>query len=175
MSAANCLALFGHFFMLSFLAIGGALGTAPEMHRYLVESQGWLTHQQFIDSITLAQAAPGPNVLFVTLLGWQAAGGIGALATTVGIMLPSSLITFYANRWKTSRNDSRLVRSIRLGLSPLAIGLTASAGWVVAANNDVNWRLAAMTGLTVVIVLASKLNPLWLIAAGAVLGIAGVA
>ena len=173
MSWSDLGALFGHFFMLSFLSIGGALGTAPEMHRYLVDAKGWLTHQQFNDAITLAQAAPGPNVLFVTLLGWQAAGGLGALASTVGIMLPSCVITLYAHRWKTARNDSRLVRAIRLGLAPLAIGLTASAGWVVGSNNDTNWRLVVITAVTIAVVLRSRLNPLWLIAAGAALGIAG--
>ena len=73
MSQADLLALFVHFASLSPLAIGGALGTSPEMHRYLVDERGWLSHTQFVDSIALAQAAPGPNILFVTLLGWPAA------------------------------------------------------------------------------------------------------
>ncbi len=174
MSGAELLAMFGHFAMLSAIAIGGALSMSPEMHRYLVDSRGWLSHQQFTDSITLAQAAPGPNVLFVTLIGWQAAGALGAVVATVGIMLPSSLITYYANRWTTSRDDSRAVRAIRLGLSPIAIGFTLSAGWIIAVNNDVRWPLVLVTVATVVVVMRSRLNPLWLIAAGALLGILGI-
>lgn len=174
MSAVDLLSLFAHFLLLSMLSIGGALATSSEMHRFLVDERGWLSHQQFIESITLAQAAPGPNILFVTLLGWQTAGSLGALATTIGILLPSSVITFYANRWRTAQLQSRAVRAIRLGLSPVAIGMTAAAGWVVAANADSNLKSIGLTLLTMVVVLRSKLNPLWLIALGAVLGALGL-
>ncbi len=174
MSAADFLDLLAHFAMISMLSIGGALATSSEMHRYLVDERGWINHQQFVESITLAQAAPGPNVLFVTLLGWQVAGTAGALATTLGVLVPSSVLTFYANRWRAAHYTSHLVRAIRLGLSPVAIGMTAAAGWVIAANNDFNPRLAALTVLTMAVVLRSKINPLWLIALGAGLGASGI-
>lgn len=174
MSGADLLDLFGHFLMLSMLSIGGALSTAPEMHRYLVDERGWLSDPQFVAGLTIAQAAPGPNLLFVTLLGWQMAGVTGALVTTIGILLPSSLLTFHANRWRTSHHDTRLARAIRLGLSPIAIGMTASAGWVVIANLELNPRILALSLLTLVLVLRTRLNPLWLIALGAILGGAGL-
>ena len=173
MSAADFLAMFAHFAVLSCLSIGGAMSASPEMHRYLVDTRGWIDHGQFTDSIAIAQAAPGPNILFVTLLGWQVAGLAGALAATVGILLPSSLITLAASRWKRHHDDARLVRAMRLGLSPIAIGLTLSAGWVVAAEGLSDWRLLALTVATVAVVARSRLNPLWLIAAGAALGAAG--
>jgi chromate transporter len=69
-SAADWFALLAHFMSLSLLAIGGAITTAPEMHSYLVNDKAWLTDSQFTSSIALAQAAPGPNVLFIALLGW---------------------------------------------------------------------------------------------------------
>lgn len=174
MSAADLLALFAQFAMLSLLSIGGAMATAPEMHRFLVDGHGWLDDRQFTESIALAQAAPGPNVLFVTLLGWQAAGGWGALATTLGIMLPSSLITFYGNRLRAAHQDSRLVGAIRAGLAPIAIGFTTAAGWVVAESTDHDPRLVALTAIAMLVVLRTRLNPLWLIAAGALLGAAGL-
>ena len=174
MSTDNLLDLLLHFMATSMVSIGGALATSSEMHRYLVDERAWITHQQFVESITLAQAAPGPNVLFVALLGWQVAGAIGALITTFGILAPSSVLTFYANRWRAAHHSSHLVRAIRLGLSPVAIGMTAAAGWVIAANSDYNLKLLLLTVLTIVVVLRSKLNPLWLIAAGAALGAAGI-
>jgi chromate transporter len=174
MITADLAALFVHFATLSLLSIGGALGASPEMHRYLVDEQGWLGHDAFTDSIALAQAAPGPNVLFVTLLGWHAAGTLGALAATVGILLPSSLLCFFGNRWRSANEDSRLVRAIRLGLSPIAIGLTLSAGWIIAAANNTDWKLGALTVLAFVFFLFSRRNPLWLIAAAAVAGGFGI-
>ncbi|HMS04436.1 MAG TPA: chromate transporter, partial [Burkholderiaceae bacterium] len=67
LGAADWLTLFTHFLSLSLLAVGGAITTAPDMHRYLVGSQHWLSDAQFNASIAIAQAAPGPNVLFVAL------------------------------------------------------------------------------------------------------------
>ena len=81
LSAADWLALFVHFMSLSLLAIGGAITTAPDMHRYLVDEQPWITDGQFGSSVALAQAAPGPNVLFVNFgcvgcrRGWPGAVG----------------------------------------------------------------------------------------------------
>jgi chromate transporter len=164
-----------HFASLSLLAIGGALGAAPELQRNMVEERGWITHAQFTDAIVVAQASPGPNILFVTLLGFHAAGLPGALATTVGILVPSSLATYWGWRMKRRHEDSRLVRAIRLGLSPIAVGLTASAGWIVAVgangSDGVAW---AVTALVTAAVLVTRMNLLWLIGAGALLGALGV-
>jgi chromate transporter len=174
-SAPDLLDLLLHFASLSLLAIGGALATSPEMHRHLVEARGWMTTPQFNDAIAIAQAAPGPNILFVTLLGWQAGGAPGALAATAGILLPSSLVTFAAWRWKTAREDAPLVAAIRLGLSPIAIGLTAAAGWVVAAGgNGADPALWALTAGSAALVATTRVNLLWLIGAGALLGALGV-
>ena len=79
--------------MLSLLAVGGAITTAPDMHRYIVGEHHWITDAQFSASIAIAQAAPGPNVLFVAVLGWNVAGPLGALATMVGILLPSTALS----------------------------------------------------------------------------------
>jgi chromate transporter len=174
LTTPDLLSMFGHFAVLSLLSIGGALGTSPEMHRYLVDDRGWMNHAQFTDSIALAQAAPGPNILFVTLLGWQAAGAAGALAATAGILLPSSVICVASGRWRTANESSRLVAAIRLGLSPIAIGLTLSAGWVIAVANNIDSGLWVLTVLAFVFFLASKRNPLWLIGLGALAGALGI-
>jgi chromate transporter len=109
------LSLFGHFIVLSLLAIGGAITTAPDMQRYVVQEQGWLSGEQFTSCIAIAQAAPGPNVLFIPLIGWQIglqAGGTyfaataGMLATFIGIMVPSSTLTFAATQ-RGSRHGAR--------------------------------------------------------------------
>jgi chromate transporter len=175
MSGAGLLDLFVHFASLSLLAIGGALAVSPEMNRYLVDERGWLSTPQFNDAIAIAQAAPGPNILFVTLLGWQVGGMAGALAATVGQLLPSSLVTLACWRWKSAREDAPLVAAIRLGLSPIAIGLTASAGWVIASGaSGTDPTLWAMTAVAALVVWRTRVNLLWLVGAGALLGALGV-
>ena len=74
-----------HFMLLSLLSIGGAITTAPEMHRFMVREHGWISSADFSQSIALAQCAPGPNVLFVAVLGWQIGGVTGAVATMAGV------------------------------------------------------------------------------------------
>ncbi len=115
LTPADWIGLFVHFTALSLLAVGGVISTVPDMQRYLVAQQGWLTDPQFTSCVALAQAAPGPNVLFVALMGWNvglnAGGGLaggptawalallGVLITMAGILLPSSILTYSATRW----------------------------------------------------------------------------
>lgn len=169
------LAAFGlHFALLSLMAIGGASSILPDMQRYLVEANQWLSATQFADAYALAQAAPGPNVMFVTLLGWQIAGWSGAITATLALVAPTFLLTLAVTRLSANRPDAPLGRAIRGGLGPIAIGLTLSSGWILARSADHDWRGALLTLLTVALMLRTRLNPVWLILAGALAGMAGI-
>jgi chromate transporter len=170
--------VFGHFLMLSLLAVGGALATAPDMHRYLVGSQGWMSDAEFTTSVALAQAAPGPNLLFVAVLGWNLAGIPGVLATMSGTLIPSTTLALLASRWAREHREARSVRAIVAGLAPLTVGLLFSTGWLLAEpfvrTLDARAGAAlALMGVTLAAMLRTKLNPLWLIALGAGVGTAG--
>ena len=171
------LGLFGHFLALSLLAVGGAITTVPDMHRYIVTEHHWLTDAQFTASIALAQAAPGPNVLFVAVLGWNVAGVAGTLATMTGILIPSTCLSIWANRWGAQRRETRGVRAFTSGLSPLTLGLLFSTGWVLAEpylrDPDHRWGALALVAITVVAMLRTRVSPMWLIALGAAVGALG--
>jgi len=178
---AEWLDLFLHYVSLSLLSIGGAITTAPDMHRYLVEQQHWLSDGQFNASVTLAQAAPGPNVLFIALLGWNVgmnAGGIptallGVALTMSGILLPSTTLTYLAARWGYHNRDLRGVLAFRQGMAPIVIALLIATSWTLTAVNDVparDWPLWVLTVLTALIVWRVRIHMLWLLAGGAVLG-----
>ena len=144
---ADWLQLAGHYAVLSLLSVGGAISVMPEMHRYLVVQQHWLTETQFTSSVALAQAAPGPNVLFAGLMGWNIgistgsllAGFGGALLTLGCMLLPSSVLTFFAARWSQKNRDLPAVRAFKLGMGPLVIALMFSAGWVLISAHDDLW------------------------------------
>ena len=189
LTAADWLALFIHFLSLSLLAVGGAITTAPDMHRYLVQDQHWLTESQFTSSIALAQAAPGPNVLFVALMGWNvgvnAAGGLstgwlawgygllGVALCMLGIMLPSTTLTFAAARWGHQNREKRVVRAFKQGMAPIVIALLIATGWILAASHGSfadHWRLWLVTGVSTLLVWKTRLHLLWLLGAGGVLG-----
>ena len=173
--------IFMHYLLLSLLAIGGAITTTSEMHRYLVDEHHWLTDTQFTASIALAQAAPGPNLLFVALMGWNVgmnAGGMGSAlfgvaVTMLGILLPSTTLTFLATRWSYENRDLRAVRAFKQGMSPIVIGLLFSTSWVLSVRStsiDSRWGLWLLTAVTTLIVWRTRIHLLWLLAAGALLG-----
>jgi len=172
-TASDLWGLFGHFLLLSFLAIGGAITTTPEMHRYLVIEHHWMTDAQFTASVAIAQAAPGPNVLFVAVMGWNVAGWLGALATMAGILIPSTALSLWATRWGASRRETRGVRAFTSGLAPLTIGLLLATGWVLAGPARSHVGAIALVVATVVVMMRTRLSPMWTVAAGAIVGALG--
>lgn len=157
---------------ISLTAIGGGvIMLAPDIQRYVVDVHRWMTVEQFAAAYTLAQAAPGPNVLYVTLVGLQVAGLPGAIAATVAIVLPAFLLTLAVVRFSAGRAPSRLGRAIRSGLAPVSIGLLAAAGLVLAKAADVGPVQVVLTLATVALAVRTRLNPVWMILGGAVVGI----
>ena len=180
LSSAELLGLFAHFLVLSLLSVGGAITTAPDMHRYVVTQQHWITDTQFSASIAIAQAAPGPNVLFVAVMGWNIAGPLGALVTMTGILLPSTVLSLSAGRWGTQRRHTRGVRAFTGGLAPITIGLLLATGWVLAepfvrAVRAPEHRLgaAALIAASVALTYRTRISPMWLVGLGALVGALG--
>ncbi len=174
MDEVDLAALGLHFTLLSLMAIGGIGSILPDMQRYLVEAHHWLSATQFADAYALGQAAPGPNMMFVTLLGLQLAGWAGAIVTTLAMIAPPVLLTLAITRLNANNPDAPLGRAIRGGLGPIAIGLTLSSGWILAHSADHDWRGVVLTLTTVALMLRTRLNPVWLILVGAVAGMAGI-
>jgi chromate transporter len=181
MHPADWLDLFVHYLSLSLLAVGGAITTAPDMHRYLVDQQHWMSESQFTAAITLAQAAPGPNVLFIALMGWQVGVNSGSLLnalmgvaiTMTGILLPSATLTYVASRWGHNNRDLRAVRAFKQGMAPVVVGLILATGWLMSrAHGDParDWLLWLLTAITAMVVWKTRVHLLWLLAAGGLLG-----
>jgi chromate transporter len=183
------LTLFLHYLSLSLLSIGGAISTAPDLHRFLVEQQHWLTDAQFNASIAIAQAAPGPNVLFVAVLGWNvglnAGGGmltglLGVVLALSGMLLPSSVLAYQTAQWGHRNRELRAVRAFKQGMAPIVVALMTATGWILATANSSNvdqagsllhnWPMWLLAGLATIIVWRSKIHLLYLLGAGALLG-----
>lgn len=172
-TGGDFLALFGHFLVLSLLAIGGAIATAPEMHRVVVERHGWLTDGAFSASIALAQSAPGPNVLFVAVVGFHIAGLAGAAVALSGMLLPSTLLAVMAGRLGARHAQKRSVRAAVAGLAPLTIGLILASAWILLEPMARQPVAMVLAGVSALLTWRTRLNPLWLIAGGAAVGAAG--
>lgn len=184
LSLQDWLSLFWHYVTLSLMSIGGAISTTSEMHRFLVEQHHWLTQEQFNDAIAIAQAAPGPNVLFVALMGWHVglnAGSVplallGVLATMVGVMLPSTCLTYLAAQWGHRNRELRAVRAFKMGMAPVVIALLLSTAWILGSSSGAslsNWPLWALSVATMLVMWRTRVHILWLLGAGALLGALG--
>ncbi|MBV8604154.1 MAG: chromate transporter [Pelomonas sp.] len=175
--AGDYLEMFLRFCLLSLLSVGGAITTVPGMHHYLVDERHWLDGRGFTASISLAQAAPGPNILFVAVLGWNAAGPLGALACMAGIMLPASALMLALASWIRANRDALILRAFTAGMLPLTLGLMLTTGWLLAVpflqvpSHAVGTVVLIVA--TVVAALKTRLSPAWLVLAGGLVGLLG--
>lgn len=184
LAAQDWIALFGHYLSLSLLSIGGAISTTPDMHRFLVDQRHWLTDAQFNASVAIAQAAPGPNVLFVALMGWNVGvnagsmlwGLLGVTLSMLGILIPSSTLTVLASQWGHRNRELRAVRAFKQGMAPIVVALLVATGWILASSNGhaggslQDWPVWLVTVTATLVVWRTRMHLLWLLGAGAVLG-----
>jgi len=163
------------FSVLSLIAVGGVTSILPEVHRVSVDVHHWLTDAEFTQMFAIAQASPGPNMLIVALIGFQVAGLPGALVAAGAICLPSCTLAYLVERlWQRFRGTP-LRRAVETGLAPITVGLMLATGWLVARGAPgTGWAAYAVPALTAALVLATRTNPLWLLAAGGVLGLLGL-
>lgn len=174
MERTDLTALFLHLMALWFVAVGGPSAILPEIHRYVVHVQHLLTSEQFAEIYTLAQVAPGPNVMYVTLMGWYLAGWKGVAATTIPLVIPALTLTMVVGHLNERYPNARFGRAVRRGVTPITIGLMFAGASVLARAVNHDWRGYLLTFATTAVVLRKTLNPLWFLGAGAVAGILGL-
>ncbi|HEX3982904.1 MAG TPA: chromate transporter [Acidisoma sp.] len=161
MNLALALQLCSVFGITSLLAFGGGNAVIPQFEQQTVQVYHWLTPQQFTDSFAIAQAAPGPSTLIVSLLGYRAGGVWGALIATAAMVVPTGLIVYgIAKVWDRGHGDKPFRHALQDGLAPITVGLILAGGLVVARQAETNWVQLAMTVVATVILCATRLNPL---------------
>jgi len=164
------IALIRVFSYLSILTVGGGLAAFPEMKVLTVDVHKWLTFTQLIHLYSMGQIAPGPNMMMIVSIGEWAAGLPGAIVVLIAFFGPTALLAFYVGRLWVKLEKWPWRNSIQRGLSPVAIGLLL-AGCLSLARGAVNgWVTAVIAGAVLLILLVSKINPAFLVLAGAVAG-----
>jgi len=162
-----------HFFALSFVAFGAATSVLPEIHRVLVDSTHAMSDGEFGGLFAMSQAAPGTNVMFVTVLGWQVAGLAGAFATTASFLVPTGLIAVAVERYGARHHKARWHVAIRQALVPVTIGLLLSTGYILGSDTMTPCGIGLML-VTIGVLMRTPWSPLWLTALGALLGALGL-
>ncbi|MBR0650678.1 chromate transporter [Roseomonas terrae] len=160
------------FGAISLVSVGGGIAVLPEMHRLVVDVHGWMTDADFAQRFALAQAAPGPNILVVGLFGWHVGGVLGMLTAVLAMTLPTSMLAFGFSRLRTRLAGRFWLRVVERGLVPIAVGLIAASGLILAQGTATGWMPALVTAASTLFVWRTDFSPLWVLVAGALLGIA---
>jgi chromate transporter len=157
--------------LLSCIAFGGLPAVLPEMQRFVVNVKGWMSAEDFVRLFAIAQAAPGPNILFASVVGWKVAGPIGAVVALASISGPAAVISWWVSAlWEKYREAPWRI-ALQRAMAPLVVGLILSGGYVLATPSTVpDWRLWLIASAGAAAMLATKVNPLWLLAAGGITG-----
>lgn len=162
------------FGQMSLLAFGGANSVIPEMQRQVVDVHHWMTPHDFAALYALAQAAPGPNMMVVSLVGWRVAGVPGALVTTGSVLLPSSILTlFVAGIWYRFK-DAAWRKALQAGLQPVTAGLIMASAALLIVSTTVDWTAGLVTIIAAALFLRSKLHPLLILGVAALAGAVGL-
>ena len=167
------LSLFLKLSAFSLIAFGGINALLPSLLELSVYQERWIDLQTFADYFAIAQAAPGPNFMTVTLIGWHVGGVLGALLATLAIAWPSSILVYFVQRLILGMNDKQKKKVIQYAAAALAIGLVLSSAWQIALQINHSEAAYALTIATIAFTLFTRWHPLYLIALGAVLGLFG--
>jgi len=174
MNSATLLHLIVVFGSLSLLSFGGTNTVLPEMHRQAVSVNHWLTDLEFASVFAISQASPGPSSLIVSLIGFKAAGWVGVLVATVAMFTPSAMLTFAASlAWEHFR-DAQWRIAAEKGLAPITVGLLLASGLVITRAADHGWSAFLLTGAATIVLVTTRVNPLFVMAAAGILGGFGV-
>ena len=166
--------LFGIMGQLSFMAIGGMNPVLPEMQRQVTEVHTWMTPHQFAALFALAQAAPGPNFLVTTLVGYQVAGFPGAMAATLGLLTPPTILSYSMGAlWHRFRH-ANWRQIVQAGLTPVTCGLVIAAAALLGKSTVHSIGTAAVLVVSTVVLLTTRLHPLIVLGAAAAIGATGL-
>jgi chromate transporter len=172
---APSVALILQLLLLSLISFGGIPAVLPDLRTFVVTANGWLTDREFANCFALVQVLPGPNmILMMSFIGWKVGGLPTAIAGGLAILAPSSIACFVVFRlWERFRHTA-WQSAVRRGLAPVTIGLVVAGGYVIAFAGDVGWVSGVVTVAAAGALLLTRVNPLWLLAAGGALGGVGL-
>jgi chromate transporter len=160
-----------YFCVLSIFSVGGLPSVMPEMQRYVVEVKDWMSPAEFMQAFAVGQAAPGPNMLIVSLVGWHLAGLTGALVALLAMCGPAAVLAWWVSGLWDRFKDSPWRLAIQRAIAPIVVAMILSGGVVIATPDaSIDWRLWLIALATASGVLLTNVNPLWFLAAGGVLG-----
>jgi chromate transporter len=163
-------ALLGHLATLSLVSIGGAHAVLPDVYRLVVTEHGWMTGTEFATAVALSQAAPGPNVIVMVLIGQAVGGPLLGIAAFVAFCLPSSLLAYFAVRADLKASGAPWLRAMKEGLAPITVGLVLASGFILTTGTVGSVKTLGIAMATASLGSTTRISPLWFIGVAALIG-----
>ena len=161
--------------LLSSISFGGFPTVLPDVRTFVVATHGWVTDQEFSNFFALAQAIPGPNmILMMSFVGWQVWGLPGAIASAFATFGPPCTMYFASYRLWVRFREARWQPIVRNGLVPVSIGLVIASGTVMVGASYTGWASLSISVAAIVLMLSTRINPIWMLLAGGTLGGVGL-
>jgi chromate transporter len=170
--AGPLLTLAWFFIKAGALTFGSGLAIVPFLHDGVVHQHHWLTDSQFLDAVAMGLITPGPVVITATFVGYLAAGWTGAIVATVAIFTPIFLGVVIPGPWFIRHRGNVQIQAFVKGATAAAAGAIAGAVVVLARQTITDWPTVAIALVTLAVLLRWKIREPYVVAAGAVIGIA---
>ena len=171
---SQLLEIFWSFLKIGAFTFGGGYAMIPLIQYEVISRRGWLTEQEFIDLLTIAQTAPGPIALNTAVfVGYKFRRYWGALAAVLGVVIPSFAIILVIAMFCAGIRNNVWVDAAFKGMRPAVVALIVAP--IVGLTKGMHWVGLSIALATAVTVWYFGFSPIWLIIAGAIGGVLWVA
>lgn len=173
--------LFWNFIQIGLFTIGGGYAALPLIKYRIVELNSYITLNEFIDIITIAESTPGPIAInAATFVGIKTAGILGGIVSTLGLVLPSLVIVIILGIIYSKYKELSAVKSVLQTIRPVALGLiTVAAVTIVLLSffgaeainlTNFNFVTLGLFAVSFFLLRKFKLNPIWIMLGSGVIG-----
>ncbi len=160
--------IFLTFFKIGAFTFGGGFAMIPIIQQEIVEKKNWIKEEDFIDTISIAQSAPGPIAVNLSIfVGYKIKGFPGAVICTMGTVLPSFIIILLIAKFFYQFKDNHIVEKIFLGIRPAVVALIFSAVYKLVYKSHFSYVDLLIALITTLIIVFLNINPVYMIIIGA--------
>lgn len=166
----NVIKLFLLMTAVGTVTFGGGYAIIPVLQYNIVEKMRWLSTSEFATGIMVGQISPGPLSMMVSYLGYKIAGVPGAVAGTVGLLLPAFLaVVFLANIYQRYKDRPAVKAGLR-GISLAVIGLLFATIVDLGKASVLDWKAFLIALGSLLVTGPLRKSPLWVIAGAGLVG-----
>lgn len=136
----------------------------PLIEREIVYKNKWISSEEFLDIISIAQSAPGLIAVNVSIfVGHRIAGIKGSIVATIGSVMPPFIIILLVAAVFTTFKDNQTVQAVFKGIRPAVVALIAAPVFRMAVQNRLNWITGSIAVAATVLIAFLKISPIWII------------